>query len=107
MANFQSLAESLESQSVETLALKYKLANPVKSVAAIGNGMRNGFFFLAGTKSTKKDPSPTSRKTIRMPHRLRWGGMSDLGGGLDAHPQDAVESVLGFQVLKAPPLAAG
>ncbi len=26
-----------------------------------------------------------SRKTIRIPHRLRWGGMSDLGGGLDAH----------------------
>ena len=26
-----------------------------------------------------------SRKTFRMPHRLRWGGMSDLGGGLDAH----------------------
>ena len=27
----------------------------------------------------------SSRKTFRMPHRLRWGGMSDLGGGLDAH----------------------
>ena len=33
--------------------------------------------------------------------------MNDLGGWDRCPRQDAVESVLGFQVLKDPPLAAG